>query len=295
MTPSVLVIGAQRSGSTTLFRLLSAHPQMLRPTTVKGTGYFDDEHHRGARWYRSHFPLRWSARRRERRLGLPAGTVRTFEISGFYLVHPLAAQRIARELPGVQVVAMLRDPAERAHSAYRHEAHRGFENLSFDAALAGEPGRTKGEQQRLAADPSARSDALRHHAYLGRGHYAEQLQRFVAALGADRVHVVDADDFFADPGGELRVLERALGLAEWTPPSVERWNPAPGAPLEPGLRGRIEAYFAPHDEALARLTGRTPSWRRSPDPGTPELTRTDLTRTDLTRTDESTSTQEVSP
>lgn len=263
MTPSVLVVGAQRSGSTTLFRLLSEHPEMVRPTSVKGTGYFDDQHHRGRRWYRAHFPLRAVARLRERRLGLPAGSVRAFEISGYYLLHPLAAERVARELPGAQVVALLRDPAERALSAHRHEQRRGFEDLPFEEALDREEERTGGEVARLAADPAATSETLRHHAYLARGRYAEQLQRFVDALGADRVHVVDADEFFADPAAQMLELERALGLREWTPPVVERWNPTSGDPLDPGLRRRLDDYFAEHDEALARLTGRTPSWRRS--------------------------------
>ncbi len=264
MTPSVLVVGAQRSGSTTLFRMLSEHPELLRPTSVKGTGYFDDWHHHGLRWYRSHFPLRSAARLRERRHGLPTGSVRAFEISGFYLLHPRAADRIARELPGVQVVAMLRDPVDRAHSAYRHEHARGFEDLTFAEALDREDERTRGELERLAADPTARSEALRHHAYRGRGHYADQLRRFVEALGPDRVHVIDADDFFADPTGELLALEKALGLSPWTPPSVERWNPAPPASIAPDVRAELDAHFAPHDEELARLTGRVPSWRRAP-------------------------------
>lgn len=282
MTPSVLVVGAQRSGSTTLFRLLSEHPEMLRPTSMKGTGYFDDQHHRGPRWYQSHFPLRAVARRRERRLGLPVGAMRTFEVSGFYLVHPLAADRIAAELPGVHVVALLRDPVERAHSAYRHEYVRGFEELSFEEALAQEEARTAGEVERLAADPEARSDVLRHHAYLGRGRYAEQLQRFVDALGADRVHVVDADDFFADPVAQMQALEHDLGLRAWTPPSVERWNRAAGAPLDPTLREQLSTYFAASDDALAQMTGRVPSWRR-PAAQHPEPISTD----------DSTTTQEV--
>lgn len=262
MTPTVLVVGAQRSGSTTLFRLLSEHPQLVRPTSVKGTGYFDDQHHRGPRWYRAHFPLRAVARLRERRLGLPPGSVRAFEISGYYLVHPLAADRIARELPDAEVVALVRDPAERALSAHRHEQRRGFEALPFEEALDREEERTAGEVDRLAADPSATSPALRHHAYLARGRYAEQLQRFVDALGPDRVHVVDAGDFFADPREELRRLARCLGLREWTPSVVERWNPTSGDPLDPALRARLAQHFAGPDAALARLTGRTPSWRR---------------------------------
>src|SRR5215217_4273560 len=92
MDPAIVVIGAQRSGTTTLFRLLEQHPSLVRPTLSKGTGYFDDDFRRGRRWYRAHFPLRLSAR------VLNGARAQTFEISGYYMFHPLAAERMAQAL-----------------------------------------------------------------------------------------------------------------------------------------------------------------------------------------------------
>lgn len=253
--PSFLIAGAQRSGTTTLFRLLESHPHLVRPTLSKGTGYFDDHHHRGRRWYRAHFPLRWSGRARA------GGDVHTFECSGYYLFHPLAAERIARELPDVKVVVMVRDPVERAYSAHRHELVRGFEDLDFESAIAAEAERLAGEEERLRADPTYRSHAHRHHAYLGRSTYAPQVRRLVAELGADRVRVVDADAFFADPVEEFAALQRWLGIPVWEPPTVERWNARPRDPLPPGLRAALMDHFAEPDRELAELIGRAPAWR----------------------------------
>jgi hypothetical protein len=184
----------------------------------------------------------------------------TFESRGYYLHHPLAPERIARELPHVKVVVVVRDPVERAYSAYRHERARGFEDEDFPTALALEKGRLAGEVERMRADPAYCSHAHRHQAYLARSRYAEQVQRFVDALGHDRVHVVDAGHIFTDPGPELALLEDFLGLEPWQPDEVEHWNARPSAPLEPGLGGRLAESFAPHDTALGQLTGRRPSW-----------------------------------
>lgn len=256
MTPSVLVVGAQRSGTTTLFRLLEAHPNLVRPTLVKGTGYFDDGYAHGARWYAAHFPLRLTARWLAR-----GGPVSTFECSGYYLFHPLAAARIARDLPGVQVVVLVRDPVERACSAYRHEFARGFETVSFEEAVSLEPFRTAGEGERLAADPDYRSFEHRHHAYLQRSDYAPQIQRFVDALGVDRVHVVEADEFFADPVTQFLALQRSLGLPEWEPDEVGHWNARPGRSLPVARRAELLHHFERSDAWLAELLGHTPSWR----------------------------------
>lgn len=251
--PEIVVVGAQRGGTTTLFRLLSSHPQLRRPTVDKGTGYFDDGYRHGRRWYRAHFPLRTRAR----------GT-RAFECSGYYLFHPLAAERIARDLPDCHVVVMVRDPVERAHSAHRHERARGFESLPFAEAVDREAERTRGLAALLAGDPTATSFEHRHHCYLQRGQYAEQIQRFVDVLGPERVHVVDADRLFADPVGTYVRLQERLGLRVDRPASVGRWNERPGDPLPEDLRRRLQTHFEPYDAALTPLLGDTPSWREEP-------------------------------
>lgn len=254
MTPEVVVVGAQRCGTTTLFRLLSEHPALLRPTLSKGTGYFDDHYDRGPRWYRSHFPLR-----------RPGARLRTFEVSGFYLPHPLAARRIARDLPGVQVVVLVRDPVERARSAHEHERARGFEDLPLDVAVRAEGERTAGEVRRLQEDPGYRSAELRHHAYVQRGEYAHQIRRFTGELGAERVHVVDADRFFADPVREYVHLQESLGLPVVVPDRVEVANARQVRPVPDELRRSLHAHFAPHDADLEALLGETPSWRQEED------------------------------
>jgi O-antigen/teichoic acid export membrane protein len=257
MRPAFVIVGAQRSGTTTLFRLLESHPNLVRPTLSKGTGYFDDLYCMGPRWYRAHFPLRPVAR------VLARGEVATFECSGYYLFHPLAAERIARDLPGVKIVVMLRDPVARAHSAYRHELARGFENLGFDDAVALESMRVAGEAERLLEDPDYRSFEHRHHAYLGRGEYGDQVRRLVEAVGPARVHVVEADTFFADPEAEFVRLQRWLELPIWLPPSVGRWNAQPGAPLAEEVRASLMDRFAEQDAVLAGLLGHAPAWRNA--------------------------------
>ena len=257
LQPSFIVVGASRAGTTTLFRVLSEHPDVVRPTVSKGIWYFDIHHARGQRWYRGHFPLAWPARRRT------GGRARTFESSGYYLFHPLAAERIGRELPGVHIVVMVRDPVERAYSAHRHEFVRGFETEDFETAIALEPERLAGEEDRIRADPTYLSHHHRHHSYLARGRYAPQIQRFIDAVGPEHVHIVDADRLFVDPG-ELTTLFAGLGLTPWRPHEVGRHNAQARGPMDPALRTRLEEEFADDDRALAALMGRTPHWRRDP-------------------------------
>jgi hypothetical protein len=259
VAPSFLVVGAQRAGTTSLFRALMAHPHVLRPLMHKGVNYFDVNYHRDWSWYLGHFPLRATAQRRRP----PSGsTAAVFEASGYYMFHPHAAGRIAERLPDVRVVAMVRDPVERAYSAYKHELARGFETETFERALELEDARVAPELARMLADPGYQSAAYRHQAYRRRGHYAEQLQRFVDKLGREHVHVVESERFFGDPAGEFTRLLDFLELPRLLPASFDQFNARPGMPLTPPVEADLRNYFQPHDAALAKLLGRPPLWSR---------------------------------
>ncbi|MFC7326713.1 sulfotransferase domain-containing protein [Marinactinospora rubrisoli] len=257
--PTFLIAGAQRCGTTSLFKALTQHPAVLGPVLRKGVHYFDVGHHRGLDWYRGHFPL---AMRTRRRRGAPPAPVQVGESSPYYLFHPLAAERIARELPEVRVIVTLRDPVQRAYSAHVHERARGFETEPFERALELEQDRLAGTEERLRADPTAVSHSHRHHGYLARGRYAEQLERLEKHLGRDRLYVVDSGDLFTDPEPVFAEVELFLGLPHRPDIRFERHNARPRADMDPALRARLEEYFAPHDERLAAWWGRTPSWRR---------------------------------
>jgi len=257
--PTFLLIGAQRCGTTSLFRALLSHPHVMRPVMHKGVNYFDVNSDKEWNWYLSHFPLSVNSRRH----AAPGqSSAAVFEASGYYMFHPHAPARIATALPQVRVVAMVRDPVERAYSAYKHEYARGFETETFERALELEDERVAPELARMQADPSYQSQVHRHQAYRRRGHYAEQLQVFIDLLGADRVHVMESERFFSEPEPTYRALLDYLGLPAVMPPSFDAFNARPGVPLSPGVEAELRRDLAPHDEALAELLGRELVWTR---------------------------------
>lgn len=257
MEPAFILIGAQRCGTTSLFRALAAHPQGLPPTFHKGVNYFDLNYYRGAHWYRAHFPVAEIARRKAGRHGAPAA----FEASGYYLYHPWAAERLGHDLPGAKLVALLRDPVERAFSAHKHERARGYEQEDFERALALEDDRLAGEIERMRADPAYESFAHRHHSYRHRGQYAEQLERVFEFFPRTQVHVIDSAAYFGQPAREYRRLLEFLGLAPFEP-GFAAANARPGPTMDARSRRMLQEHFAPHDERLAKLLGRQPGWVR---------------------------------
>lgn len=255
--PDFIVIGGQRCGTTSLFKNIAEHPQVLRPGIEKGIDYYSLYPERGIDWYRGNFPVRGLARLRTLRHGEP----QVFEACTYYMFHPFAIERIARDLPDVKLVAMLRDPVERAFSAYKHEFARGFETEpDFVRALELEDGRLEGEVERMAADPTYESHAHRHHAYRARGQYAEQLERVFAHFPREQVFVCDSESYFAQPAEQYRDLTRFLGLEDYLPARFDQFNARPSKPMPEEARARLVEHYAPHDRALTELLGRQPGW-----------------------------------
>lgn len=260
MVPDVLIAGASRCGTTSLHRALLTHPGMIPPILHKGIHYFDVAYGRGPTWYRSHFPLRATAARRT--AGVPGAPV-CFESSGYYMFHPEAPRRIAETLPGVRLIVMLRDPVERAFSAWKHEHARGFDPVTaFEQALEREPERLEGEVDKIRSDVDYISRAHRHQAYVTRGQYVEQLQVLHDLFGRDRVHVMFSEDFFATPEPEYERLLEFLRLPVVHAPAYEQHNARRSKAMADSTREALNRHFEPYDTALAELLGRVPPWRR---------------------------------
>jgi len=259
MTPDFLVVGGQRCGTTSIFKSLAEHPQLQRPPVEKGVDYFTLHYDQDLQWYRGHFPLTAVARTRASRSGGPVA----FEACTYYLFHPFALDRIAKDLPDVKLVAMLRDPVERAFSAYKHEFARGFETEpDFLRALELEDERLEGEYERMRGDVTYESFSHRHHAYRRRGQYAEQIERAFSLFPREQLHVLDSESFFADPRGVFSELQEFLGLRLFVPDRFDQHNARPSSPMPSDAHALLEEHYAPHDEKLEALLGRSVGWRR---------------------------------
>lgn len=258
--PDFLVIGAQRAGTSSLYKYLGRHP-CVAPSLRKEVQYLSARHGRGVDWYRIHFPL--AARRRlwEGVLGRP---LLSFEATPDYLFHPLTPRRAADLLPEARLIVLLRDPVDRAYSHYRHNVRLGFEDLSFEAALAAEPHRLAGEMERLMADPTYPAKSLLRYSYFARGRYAEQLERWYEAYPPERLHVISSEDFYRRTPEVFREVLAFLELPEWSPGGFRNYSylktPPPQQGPDPEVRLRLQQLYSSDTRRLRDLLGRELSW-----------------------------------
>jgi hypothetical protein len=254
--PDLLIIGAQRGGTSSLYRYLGGHRQ-VEPSVRKETEYFSRRYTNGEAWYRGHFPLR--------RSGL------TFEATPDYLFHPLAAERAAAAVPDAQIVVLLREPIERAISHWQHMTRLGFETESFSDALAAESERVDRDLDDVAAGRSIDEGPYLRFSYRARGRYDEQLSRWLAHYPRERVLVLRSEELFADPAGSVAKLEQFAGLGpgrqgsfrNWSAPSAADRSSFPTPTIKASDRDALDelrVFFEPHNTRLAELLEVEPWW-----------------------------------
>lgn len=255
--PDFVVIGAQKSGTTSLYGYLAAHPLVVAADT-KEVHYFDVNYGRGVDWYRSNFPTR---RRLERLAGRFGRQVLTGEATPYYLFHPLVPQRMHALLPDAKLIVLLRDPVDRAISHHNHEVQDGFETLPFAEAIEIEAQRLPEFADELAAgDSSSAAFSHRHHSYLSRGRYAEQLEAWFALYPRERFLTMESGELFHDPPTAVSRTHSFLGLPPHELASYENVTSRLKSDVEPDVRRRLYAYFAPHNRRLYELLGTDFRW-----------------------------------
>ena len=182
------------------------------------------------------------------------------EASPSYLFHPRAPERAAAVVPDARLIALLRDPVERAFSHYRFEVALGRERLTFQEAIDREDERIGGDEERMRADPSYFGHAWWNFGYLARGRYAEQLARWLAVFPRERLLVVASEELFADPPRTYETVLDFLGVRRRPLARYARVNAAPSADLSAETCDRLRAYFVDSNRELSELVGQDFGW-----------------------------------
>jgi hypothetical protein len=243
--PNFIIVGAPKCATTSLYEYLRQHPQVFM-SPFKEPRFFACEG--------TPLPLRGPGDERLRRrttVTLPEyerlfqgseGAIARGEASTMYLGEPGCAARIARRIPEARLIAVLRNPADRAFSAWGHKVREGHETRSLEDALLDEPLRIQDGWH-----------ATWH--YRSRGEYARQLEPYLALFPKSRIKVVLYDDF-QSPARLLADLFQFLGVdPAFRPNTSARHNPSGRARVQ-WLQRALDRR-GPVKDGLARILRRT--------------------------------------
>lgn len=247
--PDFLIIGTQRGGTTTLFSLLSAHPGIFMPEE-KEVHYFDLNYQKGIDWYTAKFSN-----------SVKDSTAISGEASPYYLYHPHVPERVAKDLPEVKLIVLLRDPVDRAYSNYMLERKRNAEPLdTFSQVVAMETKRTEGDEEQMKLDPTFIGNDFQRYSYMKRGLYGQQLQRWFTYFPKDRFLLLKSEDFFTEPKAILTRIYDFLEIEKVYPREFSVLNKMTDEPMTSEMKREWSTYFREDGKLLRELTGENFSW-----------------------------------
>ena len=183
-------------------------------------------------------------------------SARAGEKSTDYLESATAAERMARDVPRVKLVFILRNPVERAYSNYCWSRMNGLETEEFSTALV--------EEERRERELPARLRFARPFSYFSRGLYADLLTPYFDRFAREQVLVLRFEDLLADPRGLAARLHGFLGV-DPRPEDAEGMGVInPSDPVAGGLsadvRRRLADRYAEPNRRLALMLGSDFEW-----------------------------------
>tara|TARA_R110002095_G_scaffold188490_2_gene166007 strand:- start:1819 stop:2808 length:990 start_codon:yes stop_codon:yes gene_type:complete len=191
-TVSFLIVGAQKSGTTSLHRYLSAHPEIHMPG-AKEIEYFSDDNNfqRGLGWY----------------LNQCAGRAQPGKIIGeastHYMMIEHVPKRIRDEFPHMKLIMLLRNPIDRAYSHYNMAVRRGVEAAPFQQAI-----------KRLLRRGAPLPTLIDHdREFLMFGEYGRILTNYLAHFESAQIKVIFTEEMEADPAAAIQDLYRFVGAS----------------------------------------------------------------------------------
>lgn len=226
--PHVLIIGAPKSGTTSLLAYLRVFPELWRHPR-KELHYFDGRWQWGSEWYQMQFP---SAERLDGRL--------VIEATPDYLQSPLAPERAAKLIPDAKLIVLLREPLRRAVSAYEHR--KRMIGASFDASQT--IAQELKDLEKLSIEDLAHLGWRDPNCIAG-SLYPYQIARWLRCYEEHQILMLRFEDLVLDPSAACQRVAQFLGLSQKEiPPEVretlgQAWNvaPEPYPPLSSHLAG----------------------------------------------------------
>ncbi len=250
--PAFIIIGAQKAGTSALFEILKQHPQLVasRKKEVRFFDDFSEIKYGDFISYHEMFPLPYELRPDKL----------TYESSPSYLFNPNCPERIYRYSPGIKLIAILREPASRAFSAWKMHRRFAVSSNPFMKTLADPRSFVEAVKQELEGleKTSWEKDFF---AYIKRGIYIEQLEKYLKYFPKASILVLEQSRFLLDHQAVFAKVFRFLRIDDRVIVKALRVNSAAdNEEIPKEARDMLRAFYRPYNERLFSVMGMEYDW-----------------------------------
>ncbi|GFZ91764.1 tetratricopeptide repeat protein [Okeania sp. KiyG1] len=246
--PDFLIIGTVKGGTSSLYSYLIKHPSIL-PAVNKELHFFDLNFHQGIDWYSSQFPE------------IPKQyNFSTGEATPNYMYSLEAVNKVFNYFPKIKLIAILRNPIERAVSHYYMIKQQGTEKRSFEEVIAKEMkklSKTTNQSQIINAD-FLRSIKPK---YLSLGFYLYFIQEWMNIFPREQFLILKSEDMYENPAATTKKVFDFLGLPNHQLLDYKHYFSGSYSPINADIYCQLCELFQLHNQKLEEYLGMKFDWK----------------------------------
>ena len=256
VSPDFIIIGSQKCGTTSLYDYICKHSDVY-PAITKQIHYFDFNYNMKNHWYRAFFPSIFKKFFIKYLMRKP---FLTGEASPDYINHPYTPLRISKDLPRVKLIAIFRNPVERAFSNYQHNIRDKKENLSFEDALKEEENRIETEKIKLEENEFYYSENFRQFQYINRGKYIEEISEWLRFFPKEQLLIISTENLEENPSKILADVFSFLNIKNEYVDATQKLNVGKYSDMKEETQKYLQNIFRSYNEQLYKFTNKDFNW-----------------------------------
>jgi len=254
VSPNFFVIGGVRCGTTSLYHYLGQH-NCIKQAAYDELGYFDDNFHLGLNWYRSLFPTKFM----QKKIESEYKKFLTYDVTPFYIYNPLVVDRIFKFSPNAKIIAVLRNPIDRAYSNYNSKMQaEGDTKTTFEEII--NPEIEIIEKNKKNIDDYAFLVNTFYELLLARGFYAKQLEFWFKKFPRKNILLISSEELATNTDKTISEIFEFLEVPIQKISDLTKQNVIKYPKMKDSTREILINFFKPYNEKLFGMLGRRFNW-----------------------------------
>lgn len=252
--PDFIIIGAKRCGTTSLYHYLGLHPSIKR-SSHDHLGFFDDNYHLGMQFYRSFFPTIFEKKTCLKK----TGKFLTYDVTSSYIQDAKNAERIHNVFPEIKLIAILRNPVDRAYSEYNLHCSTDPKMNDFEFYVDREIKEIEdNEKNNTSSDLNPFASGKKN--YLRKGFYFEQLDPWFDLFPKENIHIISTEHLGERPNDVMKSIFGFLDVDYYQINTEKKHEKGNYKKMNDNTRERLQKFFASKNKKLYDLIGIDLGW-----------------------------------
>ena len=255
--PDFLVIGVGRGGTTSCFHYLSQHPSIIG-SAYDDIGFFDQNFHLGLNWYRSMFPTKFL----KKKIVKEFGKCLTYDVTPSYIRKPWVARRIKELFPKIKLIALLRNPVDKAYSHYHLSLRSGVQKSSFEEIIEED---VKTFQKFENTNSMIDDEYFRNYiekSLLGRGIYAQQLKIWFELFDPKQILILTSEELSTETNKTMNKIFQFLDLPDYEIPDTAKRSTGNYTNMKMDTRKKLISFYSKYNQDLFKLLNQEFDWNK---------------------------------